>query len=173
MITLEEIKEYFGEECKTFPEVTEVNDRLSEKTKYILYEIGLPSYSGYGGDYIMLDRLQVINNRYLKYGTRRGDLAHYSECIDMFTSEIVFNLNYEGDNDEYHVLNTDLESSLKYVYVYVRFRAEIKIPQKFGEYYKNHSQYAKELKRQLLQINDDVKNETWANLIEEMDLGVI
>lgn len=173
MITLEEIKEYFGEECKTFPEVTEVNDRLSEKTKQILYKIGLPNYSGYGGDYVMLDRLQIINNRYLKYGSRKGDGECYSECIDMFTGKVVFNLNYEGDNNEYHVLNTDLESNLKYVYIYARFRTEIKIPQKLGFYYKNHSQYAKELKRQLLQINDDVKNECWANLIEEMDLGVI
>ena len=173
MITLEEIKEYFGKECKTFPEVTEVNDRLSEKTKQILYKIGLPNYSGYGGDYITLDRLEIINNRYLKYGTRKRDSEYYSECIDMFTGEIVFNLNYEGDNNEYHFWNSNLEAYLKYVYTYTKYVNEFEIPQKLGDYYKNHSKYAKELKRQFLQINKDVENGCWANLIEEMDLGVI
>lgn len=173
MITLEEIKEYFGEKCKTFPEATEVNDRLSEKTKHILYKIGLPSYSGYGGDYIVLDALQIINNRYLKFATRKGDEEYYSECIDLFTEKIVFNLNYEGNNNEFHVLNSNLEFFLKYTYIYVKFKNEIKIPQKLGDYYKNHSKYAKELKRQLLQINKDVEEGSWGDLIEEMDLGVI
>jgi len=173
MITLEEIKEYFGKECKTFPEVTEVNDSLSEKTKYILYKIGVPNYSGYGGDYITLDKLQIINGRYLKYATRKGDEEYYSECIDLVTGKIVFNLNYEGDDNEFHILNSNLEFFLKYTYTDVKFRDEIKIPQKLGDYSKNHSKYAEELKKQLLQINNDVEQGSWADLIEEMDLGVI
>ena len=55
----------------------------------------------------------------------------------------------------------------------MKFRLEIKIPQKLGEYYKNHSKYAKELKKQFLEINKDVNNGSWADLIEEMNLGVI
>lgn len=38
---LEEIKEYFGEECKTFPKINVVDDKLSGKAKKILYQIGL------------------------------------------------------------------------------------------------------------------------------------
>lgn len=171
-MTLEAIKNFFGEKCKVFQEAKTVENKLSSKTKQILHEIGLPDYEGYGGSYIMLDKLELIDNKYLKYGTRKGDEEYYSECIDTETGKIVFNLSYDGNND-YYTLNSDLESYLNYVYVYVKFKLEVKIPQKLGEYHKNHSKYAKELKNQLLKINNDVNEGSWADLIEEMDLGVI
>ena len=176
-MNLEEIKAYFGEECKVFPNMEEVEGKLSVKTKKILYEIGLPNYKGYGGEYIMLDKLQLIDNKYLQFATRILDEDYYKECIDLETGKVVFNLKFDYtryDGDEiYYVLNFDLESYLKYIYIDIIFHKEVRIPQKLGNYYKHHSKYAKELKSRLLKINNDVNNGSWADLIEEMDLGVI
>ncbi|MGB7500591.1 MAG: hypothetical protein WA897_11985, partial [Moheibacter sp.] len=172
MIKIEDIKAYFGDACKIFPKAkAEIDNKLSIKTKKILYEIGFPNYKGYGGDYVMLDNLQLIDNQYLQFATRDFDEDYYKECIDLKTGKVVFNLSYDG-NKNYYVLNSDLESYLMYVYVYVKFRLEVKIPEALGDYDKNHSKYAKELKNRLLQVNKDVNDGDWANLIEEMDLGV-
>ncbi|MAN28066.1 MULTISPECIES: hypothetical protein [Mesonia] len=172
MINLEEIKEYFGKECKTFPKLNKTDAKLSVTSKEILYEIGLPTYSGYGGDYIMLDELQLLEKRYLKFATRDFDEEYYSRCIDLKTDTVVFNLSYDG-NKEYHFLNSDLESYLRYVYIYIKYMEEIETPEKLGNYHENYSKYAKELKERLLTINQDVNQGSWADLIEEMDLGVI
>lgn len=178
MTNLEEIKNYFGSAMKTFPKTTTaIENKLSDKAKKILYEIGLPNYHGYGGDYIMLDKLSLVENKYLQFATRDFDEEYYKECIDLHTGEVVFNLQFDyarvkGD-EKYHILNTDVETYLQYIYIYDRFRKEIKIPEKLGDYDDYHSKYAKELKRQLLEINNDVNAGSWSNLIEEMDLGVI
>lgn len=172
MIILEKIKDYFGEQCKIFPKLTTVDAKLSAKTKQILYEIGLPDYKGYAGDYIMLDKLQIIDNKYLQFATRVFDEDFYKRCIDLETGQIVFNLSYDGNKD-YHILNSNLEAYLNYVYIDNIFHKEITIPQKLGDYHKNHSKYAKELKRQFLDKNKDVNTGSWADLIEEMNLGVI
>lgn len=178
MIKLKEIKEYFGENLKTYPKIdARVDNKLSSITKKILYEIGLPNYHGYGGDYIMLDKLQLLEGQYLQFATRDFDEEYYKECIDLNTGKIVFNLKFDyartkGD-EEYHIINSDLESYLMYTYIYDKFRKEVKISEKLGDYDENHSKYAEELKRQLLEINNDVNFGSWADLIEEMDLGVI
>ncbi len=178
MLKLEELKEYFGNSCKTFPKAdTTIDNKLSSTTKEILYEIGLPNYHGYGGDYIMLDKLQIIDGQYLQFATRDFDEEYYRRCIDLNSGKIVFNLKFDyarikGD-EIYHVLNSDLESYVKYIYVYDKFRKETLMPEKLGDYDEEHSKYAKELKKQLLQINNDVNFGSWADLIEEMDLGVI
>lgn len=178
MIKLEEIKAYFGDSCKTFPKAeTGIDSKLSDKTKKILYEIGIPNYKGYGGDYVMLNELRIIDNQYLQFATRDFDEEYYKECIDLKTGKVVFNLKfdyarYDGD-ENYHVLNSDLESYLMYIYIYRRFVDEFVMTDKLGDYYENHSKYSKELKKRLLQINKDVNDGDWANLIEEMDLGVI
>lgn len=178
MIKIEEVKDYFGNTLKTFPKVeTAINDKLSATTKKILYEIGLPNYHGYGGDYIMLDNLQLVDKQYLQFATRDFDEEYYKRCIDLNTGKVVFNLKFdyarkEGD-ETYHILNSDLETYLKYIYIYDKFRNEVKIHEKLGAYDDNHSKYAKELKKQLLNINSDVNFGSWADLIEEMDLGVI
>lgn len=178
MIQLEEIKEYFGDAIKIFPKAgAAIDDKLSQTTKQILYEIGLPDYHGYGGDYVMLDKLQLIENQYLQFATRDFDEEYYKECVDLNTGKVVFNLKFDyartkGD-EIFHVLNSDLESYLKYVYIFDRYRKDIEIPEKLGDYDNEHSKYAKELKRQLLNINNDVNSGSWADLIEEMELGVI
>ncbi|MCG3165572.1 MAG: hypothetical protein POELPBGB_01340 [Bacteroidia bacterium] len=178
MITLEEIKVYFGDACKTFPKTEkEIESKLTLETQKILYEIGLPNYKGYGGDYIMLEKLQLIDNQYLQFATRDFDEEYYKQCIDLKTGKVVFNLRFDyarSDGDEkYYVLNSDLESYLRYVFVFRKYMDEIELPQKLGDYSENHSKYSKELKTRLLKINNDVNAGFWANLIEEMDLGVI
>lgn len=173
MVGLEEIKEYFGNSCKIFPKSDiAIYSKLSSKTKTILYEVGIPNYKGYGGEYIVLDKLRLIDNKYLQFA-KESFFENYLRCIDLETGNI-FNINTYPDNSiEKYTINSDLESYLKYVYIYDRFRKEIKIPEELGDYDENHSKYAKELKKRLLQVNNDVNDGSWANLIEEMDLGVI
>nr|MEC4712499.1 hypothetical protein [Elizabethkingia meningoseptica] len=68
----------------------------------------------------------------------------------------------------------------KYVQIDEEFNQNIIIPEKLGSYWGtleedgNHEQYAVELKRRFLEVNNDVeRSHVWAPLIEEMDLGVI
>lgn len=172
MIPLQTIKEYFDGGCKTFAKLAVADAKLSAETKRILYEIGIPNHKGYAGDYVMLDALQLVDSNYLQFATRDFDEDFFRECIDLKTGKVVFNLSYDGNKD-YHFVNTDLESYLRYVYTYAKYMNEIEIPQKLGDYRKSYSKYAKELNKQFLAINKDVATGFWADLIEEMDLGVI
>jgi hypothetical protein len=168
-MNLQEIKTYFEDRMVTFPEIASID--LTETQKMIFYTIGLPNYGGYGGHYKMLDKLDLIENRYLKFGTRENDEDTYFEYLDLKTGNIVFKFL----DNEYNLLNTNLESYLVYVYIYMKFAKEVKWPQKFGAYYenKNYKKYAIELNRRFLEWNDDVKKGTWSGLIEEMSYGVI
>ena len=167
-MNLQDIKEYFGERMVTFPET---NVELSAKQREILYTIGLPNYNGYGGTYKMLDALTLIDNRYLKFATREDDEDTYFEFLDTKTGHVFFR-SFDSD---YRLLNTSLESYLIYIYIYIRFTKEIKLPQILGKYSENdnHEKYAKELNRRLLEWNDDVEKGAWFSLIEEMGYGVI
>lgn len=173
MIKLEEIKTYFGDSCKTFPKAeTGIDSKLSNKTKKILYEIGIPNYKGYGGEYIVSDKLQLINNKYLQFANE-SFFENYLRCIDLETGNIININSYPDNSTEKYIINSDLESYLKYVYTYTRYMQEVEIPEKLGEYDENHSKYAKELKSRFLKVNNDVNDTSWWELIEEMDLGVI
>ena len=161
-MNLEEIKTYFGERMVTFPE-TQVN--LNETQSNILYNIGLPNYNGYGGTYIMLDKLELIDNRYLKFATRKGDENTYFRFLDTVTGHVV----YKSFDSNYALINTSLENYLIYIF------KKVKLPQKLGLYYENdnHQKYANELKKRFLEHNDDVEKGSWFSLIEEMGYGII
>lgn len=93
MATLDEIKAYFGANCKIFPHIeTMIDSKLSATTKKVLYEIGLPNYKGYAGDYIMLEKLKLIDKQYLQFATRDLDEDSYKRCIDLKTGKVVFKL---------------------------------------------------------------------------------
>ncbi|EOR28287.1 hypothetical protein L100_17160, partial [Elizabethkingia meningoseptica ATCC 13253 = NBRC 12535] len=111
--------------------------------------------------------------------TREGQENNYNEYINVYSHEVVFK-NTIGGNTNYFFINKDLESYLKYLQLYEDFRLNVKIPEKLGSYWGtleedgNHEQYAAELKRRFLEVNNDVeRSHVWAPLIEEMDLGVI
>lgn len=172
MKELVEIKEYFGEHCKTFPKLSDIDSKLSSKTKKILYEVGMPNYKGYGGEYKCLDKLQLLNNQYVLFA-QESFFENQKRYIDLETGNII-NINTFPDGSESkYIVNSDLESYFRYIYIYDRFRKEVKIPEKLGDYDENHSKYAKELKKQFLKVNNDVNDTSWWELIEEMDLGVI
>lgn len=60
------------------------------------------------------------------------------------------------------------------IYIYTRFRKEVKIPQTLGEYHLHYEKYAQELKNRLMTIDkDDVNTDFWHSSIEEMESGVI
>lgn len=172
MITLEEIKEYFGDQCKTVPKSSNLDSKLSAKTKEILYEVGMPNFKGYGGEYIILDKLELTDNKYLKF-SKESFFENYARYIDLETNNIININSYPDGSTEKFIINSDLESYLQYIYIYIKYMNEIEIPEKLGDYDENHSEYAKELKKQLLTVNSDVNTGSWADLIEEMDLGVI
>ncbi|AIL44120.1 hypothetical protein [Elizabethkingia anophelis] len=153
---------------------------LTDTDKKILFEIGLPKYHGYGGIYVPVDNLILEDGKYLKIYTREGQENTYSEYINVYNHEVVFKNDY-NDKKQYFYLNKDIESYLKYTQLYEDFRLNVKIPEKLGSYWGslqeggNHEQYAAELKRRFLEVNNDVEKsiEGWGMLIEEMDLGVI
>lgn len=165
---LQEIKKYFGNNMVLF-ENNNITSKLSEKEKEILFQIGLPNYNGYAGTYIMLPKMELIDNRYLKFATRKGDESEYSEYIDLETKNIVFRFYSE----KYNYLNSNLETYLKYLYAISFFSRNIKNQQKLGDYFGNSEKYAKELEKRLLKINDDVKKGSWSALIEEMSYGLV
>ena len=165
---LQEIKNYFGDKMVLFNKNSDIDHLLNAKEKEILFKIGIPNYNLYG-QHVMLKDIELINERYLKFGTREHDENDFFLFIDTKNHNIVF--KFLGD--EYNFLNTDLESYLMYIYLYKIFAKEIKIPQKLGPYYENHEKYALELAKQFLTINEDFKKGAWSNLIEEMGYGVI
>lgn len=164
---LQIIKQFFGTKMIVFNNITEA--RLTNIEKDILFNIGLPNYNGYGGSYVMLPKLSIISGRYLKFATRKGDEKEFSEFLDLDTHQIVFKFFSE----EYNLLNTSLEAYLNYLYIYKKNFKEVIDPEKFGSYELNHQKYADELKKKLLEYNDDVLKGTWSALIEEMGYGVI
>ncbi len=169
MISLQTVRDHFRDRLKVFPETTSI--QLSDKQAEILHTIGLPNYKGYGGTYIMLNTLELIDNRYLKFATREDDEDTYFEFLDLKTGHVVFQFL----DKEYNLLNTSLESYLIYIYIYMRFAKEVKLPQTLGIYQENenHQKYADELNRRFLEWNDDVEKGSWSALIEEMGYGVI
>lgn len=176
------IKNQFAERLKTFDK-NKVNFNLyglSEADLQILFEIGIPKYNGYGGEYIPVENLTLEEGKYLKIYTRKGEEKTYSEYINVNSNEIVFKNDY-NEKKQYFYLNKNLESYLKYLQVYENYRDNYVITEKLGSYWgtkdeePNHEKYAAELKHRFLEINDDVNKSTagWGMLIEEMDLGVI
>ncbi len=168
MMDLQIIKDYFEDRIVTF---AELNIELTSKQAEILYTIGLPNYSGYGGTYKILDKLELINNRYLKFATREEDEETYFEFLDLKTGHVVFQFL----DKEYNLLNTSLESYLIYIYIYETFWDEVIETELYGIYEENenHQKYADELNRRFLEWNDDVEKGSWSALIEEMGYGVI
>jgi hypothetical protein len=119
-----------------------------------------------------LDKLKLIDDRYLQFA-KESFFENYLRCIDIETGDVV-NINSYPDNSiEKYIINSDLEAYLYYLYVYIKYMDEIETPEKLGDYDENHSKYAEVLKKQLLSINNDVNFGSWADLIEEMDFGVI
>ena len=165
---LQKIKNYFGEQMTVFPEA-EVE--LSETQANILYDIGIPSYN-ISYKYVCYNKLTLESNRYLKLGTREEDKDSYSTCLDLQTGKVVFRFL----NNEYNLLNTSLENYLICIYIYDKYWNEVEKPQIYGPYInnENHKKYSAELKRRLLEHNNDVNEGTpWSSLIEEMEHGVI
>lgn len=168
---LQEIKQYFGEKNILFEKNKIIESKLNEKEKEILFSIGLPNYNGYAGDYIMIPKLEMIEGRYIQFSTRRGDEKEYFRYIDFKTKNIVFKFY----SKEYNYLNKDLESYLRYIYTDQKFFDDFVVSDFFGDYDdpRNREKYAKELERQFLAINDDVKKGSWSALIEEMGYGLV
>ena len=164
---LQNIRQFFGTRMVIFNTIAE--HRLTPVEKDILFNIGMPDYNGYGGTYLMQSNLSIIDGHYLKFATRKGDETEYSEFIDLQNHKIVFRFYSE----EFSFLNSNLEAYLNYLYIYEKNFTEVIDPEKFGNYELNHQKYADELKKRLLQYNDDVLKGSWSALIEEMGYGVI
>ncbi|AQX11483.1 MULTISPECIES: hypothetical protein [Elizabethkingia] len=178
---IELIKDQFSDRLHIYDrnKVTGSLYGLTDTDRKILFEIGLPKYQGYGGVYVPMDNLILEDGKYMKIYTREGQENNYNEYINVYNHEVVFK-NTIGGNTNYFFINKDLESYLKYLQLYEDFRLNVKIPEKLGSYWGtleedgNHEQYAVELKRRFLEVNNDVeRSHVWAPLIEEMDLGVI
>lgn len=178
---IETIKNQFSDRLQIFDKskVTCSLFGLSETDEKILFEIGLPNYKGYLGDFIKVDNLTLEDGKYMKIYTKKGQENTFGRYININSNEIVYKSSFDKNN-KYHFLNKNLESYLKYIQVDEDFHQNVKIPEKLGSYWGtkeeegNHEKYASELKRRFLEINDDVnKSEYWSFLIEEMDLGVI
>ena len=166
---LQLIKQYFSNKIVVFNHSSTIDYKLTTKEKEIFYQIGLPNYGGYGGSYIMLKDLSLIDNRYIKFATRKGDEKDYFRFLDTETHKVVFKFY----SNEYHVMNSSLEAYLNYIYIDDFFFNNVIDPEIFGNYELNHQKYADELKKKLLEYNDVVLKGTWSAMIEEMGYGVV
>lgn len=166
---LQTIKRYFGNQMVIFNRLPQIENRLTDKEKEIFYQIGLPGSDSFDGRYIMLPDLKIKKDRYVYFATRSGDEEDFFMYLDLDTHEVIFHFFSEEDV----VYNTSLEAFLNYKYIYVKFFTEVRLKEVFGLYEINHMKYAEELKRRLLEYNDDVSKTVWMGLIEEMGYGVV
>ncbi|TDX11192.1 hypothetical protein [Flavobacterium sp. S87F.05.LMB.W.Kidney.N] len=172
-MSLTEIQKYYSDSLVKFKD-SNLIDGLSKETTYILYQIGLPNHHTFGGDYEFFGNVELLDNKYLKFGTKNTFFNEpFALCIDIKTEKIIGRTHYSEEILTY-TINKDLKTYLEYIYTFTRFHHEIKIPQTLGEYYLNHKKYAHELKNRLISVEkNDVNTDFWHSSIEEMELGFI
>lgn len=172
MIELTEIKDFFAERCKKFSKSERIENKLNKEEIEILFNIGLPNYAWYGGNYIILEKLDFNDNK-LFFATREYWEDSYKQYLNLYDKKVYFQIEYPDNSIETHVINTDLQSYFRYLYLYERYVEDIEKPEKLGNYYEHHEKYAKELKKRLLSINNDVNKGVWSEFIEEIYLGIM
>ncbi|MCD0475721.1 hypothetical protein LPB87_15085 [Flavobacterium sp. EDS] len=173
-MNLTEIQKYFSSSLVLFENNDIINQSLSKDTVDILYKIGLPNHNTFGGDYEFFGNVELLDGKYLKIGTKNTYINElFGLCIDIETQQIIGRTHYREGIRTY-TINKNLKTYLEYIYIYTRFRKEVKIPQTLGEYHLHYEKYAQELKNRLMTIDkDDVNTDFWHSSIEEMESGVI
>lgn len=170
-----EIQEYYSDSLIIFSNNELINKHLSKETVNILYEIGLPNHNTFGGDYEFLENVELLDEKYLKIGTKNTFINEpFGLCIDIETQAIIGRTHYRTEGIRTYTINKNLKTYLEYIYIFTRFRKEVKIPQILGEYHLHHKRYAQELKNRLMTVDkEDVNTDFWYSSIGEMELGVI
>ncbi|MBF7093523.1 hypothetical protein IUY40_18480 [Flavobacterium sp. ALJ2] len=173
-MNLTEIQEYFSGSLVLFENNEMINQHVSKETLDILYNIGLPNHTTFGGDYEFFGNVELLDGKYLKLGTKNTFINEpFGLCIDIETQQIIGRTHYREGIRTYSI-NKNLKTYIEYLYTYIRFRNEVKIPRTLGEYHLHHKKYAQELKNRLMAIDkDDVNTDFWYSSIGEMELGVI
>jgi len=174
-MNLKQIQEYFSNSLVIFANNDMINQYVSKETSDILYNIGLPNHTTFGGDYEFFGNVELLDKKFLKLGTKNTFINEpFGLCVDIETQAIIGRTHYRTEGIRTYTINKNLKTYLEYLYTYIRFRSEVKIPQTLGQYHLHHEKYALELKSRLMAVDkDDVNTDFWYSSIGEMELGVI
>ncbi|WP_276380948.1 hypothetical protein [Flavobacterium sp. H4147] len=169
---LTEIQNFFSNNLVKFENNVLINN-LSKETANILYKIGLPNHNTFGGDYEFFGNVELLDEKYLKIGTKNTFINEpFGLCIDIETQAIIGRTHYRTEGIRTYTINKDLKTYLEYIYIDIRFRDEVILPQILGEYYQNAEKYAQELKNRLITVDkDDIYTDFWYSSINEMEMG--
>lgn len=89
-------------------------------------------------------------------------------CVDIENQAVIGRTHYRTEGIRTYTINKNLKTYLEYLYTYICFRNEVKIPQTLGQYHLHHEKYALELKKRLMALDkDDVNTDFWYSCIGE------
>jgi len=164
MITLNNIKNYFGTKMVVPNRNASVEAFLTQKEKQILFSIGLPEVNTGGGvDSLVFSNLSIYNDVYVPIYKNSLSPDDMWVSLNTETHKIAL-ISFEKIIEQ----PMSLENMLYYVYVYNKFLEE----EELNNNYPENEDFADELERRFSEDSEAYKESYWEGVLWELRNGV-
>jgi hypothetical protein len=165
-MTIKEIEILFSEDLANINLDANLKENIQDGILDDFEMIGIPK--------LILDKFEGQTDLVYENGIvvfSKSNLSDIKLGLQLSTKNVIcFSEEYNSSS----FMNTNYMCFVRCVFVYEILKQLIIIPQKLGDYYEFHQNYAERLQELINEIDSDaIKNGVWYNLIEEMKLGVI